>query len=463
MIYLYIFLSLIASAFFSGMEIAFLSSDKLRLELDRSRGGVSARILGLFYSRPDHFITTMLLGNNVALVIYGLLTAVLMEPWLKSLLGENDGLILLAQSVLSTLLILFVGEFLPKVTFRANPNRTMRFFAGILFLVYVLLYPFVYVIGWITRLVLFLAGQRSTSVAIRPALSSLDLEYYLTHSSDDGQASGIETEVKIIQNAIGFAELQVRDCLLPRNEIVGAELNTTREHLERLFISTGLSKLIIYRDNIDDVVGYIHSSEMFRPGPWQERIVPAVFVPESMQTSTLMGVARRAGLYVGNPTPDQDRRLRRALMADSTAIVAGSVLGTSSATAYVESAAGVQAGGRTGLTALTVAALFLLALFFSPLAAVVPPYATAPALMFVACLMVRDLADLDWRDSTETVPAVITTLAMPFTYSVANGLAFGFISYVALKTLTGRWRDVHPLTWIIALLFLVRFAWLTGH
>ena len=287
-IYLYIFLSLLASAFFSWMEIAFLSSDKLRLELDRTKGGLSAKVLGLFFARPDRFITTMLLGNNVALVIYGLLMAELMEPWLQRLVGDSDGLILLLQSVLSTLLILFVGEFLPKVTFRANPNRTMRFFSSLLLLVYILLYPFVYVIGWITRLVLFLAGQRSTSVAIRPALSSLDLEYYLTHSSDDGQASGIETEVKIIQNAIGFAELQVRDCLLPRNEIVGAELNTTREHLERLFISTGLSKLIIYRDNIDDVVGYIHSSEMFRPGPWQERIVPAVFVPESMQTSTLM-------------------------------------------------------------------------------------------------------------------------------------------------------------------------------
>ena len=125
MIYLYIFLCLIASAFFSGMEIAFLSSDKLRLELDRSRGGVSARILGVFYSRPDHFITTMLLGNNVALVIYGLLTAVLMEPWLKSLLGENDGLILLAQSVLSTLLILFVGEFLPNPLSRLSPALSL--------------------------------------------------------------------------------------------------------------------------------------------------------------------------------------------------------------------------------------------------------------------------------------------------------------------------------------------------
>ena len=288
MIYLYIFLCLIASAFFSGMEIAFLSSDKLRLELDRSRGGVSARILGVFYSRPAHFITPRLLGNNVALVIYGLLTAVLMEPWLKSLLGENDVPILLAQSVISTLLILFVGEFLPKVTFRANPNRTMRFFAGILFLVYLLLYPFAWIIGLITRAILFLAGQRTSSVAIRPQLSSLDLEYYLTHSSDDGQASGIETEVKIIQNAISFSRLQVRYCLLPRNEIVGASIDSTRAHLEELFIRTGLSKLIVYKENIDEVVGYIHSSEMFRGDDWQKRIVSALFVPESMQASTLM-------------------------------------------------------------------------------------------------------------------------------------------------------------------------------
>ena len=288
MIYLYIILSLIASAFLSGMEIALLSSDKLRLELDRSRGGVSAKILGIFYSRPDRFITTMLLGNNVALVIYGLLTAELMEPWLKLLLGQNDGVILLAQSVLSTLLILFVGEFLPKVTFRANPNRTMRFFSGVLILVYILLYPFAWIIGLITQAILYVAGQRTKGVAIRPQLSSLDLEYYLTHSSDDGQASGIETEVKIIQNAISFSGLQVRDCLVPRNEIVGASIDSTRAHLEELFIRTGLSKLIIYKENIDEVVGYIHSSEMFRGDDWQKRIVSALFVPESMQASTLM-------------------------------------------------------------------------------------------------------------------------------------------------------------------------------
>ncbi|MDO5102989.1 MAG: NCS2 family permease [Lautropia sp.] len=177
-------------------------------------------------------------------------------------------------------------------------------------------------------------------------------------------------------------------------------------------------------------------------------------------TGTLMGVAKRAGLYLGEGNPAQSQRLRRALMADSTAIMAGSVLGTSSATAYVESAAGVQAGGRTGLVSLTVAVLFLAALFFSPLAAAVPKYATAPALLFVACLMLRDLSEVDWQESTESVPAVVTALTMPFTYSIANGLALGFITYVALKVLTGKGREVHGLTWAIAALFLVRFIWL---
>lgn len=192
-------------------------------------------------------------------------------------------------------------------------------------------------------------------------------------------------------------------------------------------------------------------------------VVLVLFLVELFDaTGTLMGVARRAGLFVGDGTPEQKARMRRALMADSTAIMAGSVLGTSSATAYVESAAGVQAGGRTGLVALTVAVLFLVALFFSPLATAVPAYATAPALMFVACLMVRDLAELDWKDSTEAVPAVVTTLAMPFTYSVANGLAFGFITYVLLKLLTGKAGQIHPVTWGIAILFLIRFIWLGG-
>lgn len=174
-------------------------------------------------------------------------------------------------------------------------------------------------------------------------------------------------------------------------------------------------------------------------------------------TGTLIGVAKRAGLLVEGPA-HTNKGLSRALMADSTAILAGSVLGTSSTTAYVESASGVQAGGRTGLTALTVAVLFLAAMFFAPLAGSVPAYATAPALLFVALLMMRELVDVEWDDMTEAVPAGLTALLMPFTYSIANGLAFGFISYALVKLLTGRVRDVHLATWIVAGLFIIRFA-----
>jgi len=176
-------------------------------------------------------------------------------------------------------------------------------------------------------------------------------------------------------------------------------------------------------------------------------------------TGTLMGVAKRAGLLV----PGKMDRMNKALLADSGAIFAGSLLGTSSTTAYIESASGVQAGGRTGLTALTVAVLFLLCLAIAPLAGSVPAYATAPALFFVACLMLRELTELNWDESTEIVPAAVTALAMPFTYSIANGLAFGFITYAVLKLFTGRAREVHWMVWLIAAVFLFKFVWVGGH
>ena len=171
-------------------------------------------------------------------------------------------------------------------------------------------------------------------------------------------------------------------------------------------------------------------------------------------TGTLMGVAGRAGLLTGG----RMRRLDRALMADSAAVFAGSLLGTSSTTAYLESASGVEEGGRTGLTAATVAVLFLACLFFAPLAAAVPPYATAPALFYVACLMLRELVELDWDDITEVVPACVTALLMPFTYSIATGVSCGFITYAALKLLAGRARDVKPIVWVIAAVFLFKFV-----
>jgi len=196
-----------------------------------------------------------------------------------------------------------------------------------------------------------------------------------------------------------------------------------------------------------DIVGALH-------GGLLHVILVFVLVEVFDATGTLIGVAKRANLIQeGKPS-----RLGRALLADSTAIVAGSLIGTSSTTAYVESASGVQAGGRTGLTAFVVAVLFLAALFISPLAASVPSYATAPALLYVAGLMMRELTEIEWEDLTEAAPAALTALAMPFTYSIANGLAFGFVSYVVMKFFTGKWKDIHPATLIVAILFVIRFA-----
>jgi AGZA family xanthine/uracil permease-like MFS transporter len=200
-----------------------------------------------------------------------------------------------------------------------------------------------------------------------------------------------------------------------------------------------------------DIAGALHTG-------FFHVILVFVLVEVFDATGTMIGVAKRAGLIPeGKPN-----RLGRALLSDSTAIVAGSLLGTSSTTAYIESAAGVQAGGRTGLTALTIAVLFFLALFLSPLAGSVPAYATAPALLYVAGLMLRELVEIEWSDVTEATPAALAAVIMPFTYSIANGLAFGFISYVVLKAATGKFRDIHPATLLVAVLFVIKYALFPG-
>lgn len=208
-----------------------------------------------------------------------------------------------------------------------------------------------------------------------------------------------------------------------------------------------------------DIAGALGGGDGLSLSAMLHVVIVFVLVEVFDATGTLMGVARRAGLLpLDDATPTQQRRFGRALFADSSAILAGSLLGTSSTTAYIESASGVQTGGRTGLTALMIAALFLLALLFSPLAAMVPAYAAAPALLFVAGLMLRELGDVYWDDLTEAVPAALCTLAMPFTYSIANGLAFGFIAYAVLKLFSGRAREVHAAIWLVAVLFVLRFA-----
>lgn len=182
-----------------------------------------------------------------------------------------------------------------------------------------------------------------------------------------------------------------------------------------------------------------------------------LFVDMFDNSGTLIGIAHRAGML------DKDGkvpRLGRALIVDSSAAMAGAALGTSTTTSYIESASGIKVGGRTGLTAVVVGLLFLLMLFFSPLAKSVPGFATAPALLFVACMMARGLTEVDWEDPTEYAPAVVTAIAMPLTYSIAEGIAFGFITYAAIKVAAGRFRELHPAVAILAVLFVIKFAWI---
>jgi AGZA family xanthine/uracil permease-like MFS transporter len=179
-----------------------------------------------------------------------------------------------------------------------------------------------------------------------------------------------------------------------------------------------------------------------------------LFVDLFDNTGTLIALAQRGGFMRADGTVP---RLHRALMSDSAAAMIGAALGTSTTTSYIESAAGINAGGRTGLTAATVAVLFILALFIAPLAQSIPAYATAPALLYVACLMARSLTEIEWDDITEAAPAVITALAMPFTFSIAEGIAFGFISYAAIKLVTGHVRQLHPAVAVLAVLFVIKY------
>jgi len=182
-----------------------------------------------------------------------------------------------------------------------------------------------------------------------------------------------------------------------------------------------------------------------------------LFVDLFDNTGTLIALAHRGGFMRPDGTVP---RLHRALMADSAAAMIGAAVGTSTTTSYIESASGINSGGRTGLTAVTVAVLFLLALFIAPLAGSIPPYATAPALLYVACLMARGLVEIEWNDITEAAPAVITAVAMPFTFSIAEGIAFGFISYAGIKVVAGKWSDIHPAVGILAVLFVIKYLYI---
>ena len=289
----YILVSLAFSAFFSGMEIAFISSNKLRYEMDKDERGLSGKILGIFYRNSNLFISTMLVGNNIALVVYGLQMAILLEPFISQVV-TNDALIVFTQSVVSTILILFVGEFIPKTIFKLNPNLSLNIFAIPLFVIYVVLYPLSKFSSFLSFMILRIGGAKNLNAAPQ-ALGKVDLDYFIQESlGEASQDSDMDTEVKIFQNALDFSNVRLRDCIVPRTEIVACDTSATIEDLRSKFIETGLSKIVVYNDNIDDIIGYIHSSELFKnPEDWTKQIRPVSIVPETMAANRLMKLLMR--------------------------------------------------------------------------------------------------------------------------------------------------------------------------
>lgn len=285
----YILISLAFSAFFSGMEIAFVSSNKLRYELDKKNKSLSSKILGIFYKNPNLFISTMLVGNNIALVVYGLQMAILLEPAIAKVV-DNEALIVFIQSILSTILILFTGEFIPKTIFKLNPNLSLNLFAVPLLIIYIILYPISKFSSLLSFVFLKLGGVKNLNSGSDRALGKVDLDYFIQQSMEDASTkSDMETEVKIFQNALDFSNVRLRDCIVPRTEIVACDTTASIDELKAKFIETGLSKILVYNENIDDIIGYIHSSELFKhPDDWVQSIKSVPIVPETMAANKLM-------------------------------------------------------------------------------------------------------------------------------------------------------------------------------
>lgn len=270
------------------MEIAFVTSNKLRFELDKKQRDLSSSILSIFYKYPQQYISTMLVGNNVSLVIYGLLMADVLTPWLKPI--GNQFLITLFQTILATVIVLFTGEFLPKTIFRVNPNLWLRVFSWLLLLVYVLLYPISRFSTWLSMGILKMLRVEISETTQENVFSRIDLNYLIQETFESHQnEKELENEVKIFQNALDFSKVKLRDCSVPRTEIIALDYDTDVVTLKQTFIETGLSKIPIYRGDIDNIVGYIHSSEMFEhQKDWKKQINQIPIVPENMAAQKLM-------------------------------------------------------------------------------------------------------------------------------------------------------------------------------
>ena len=265
------------------MEIAFVSANKLKVELDKQSGKVYSKLLEGVLQSPARFIATMLVGNNIALVVYGVMMAKLLAPFIADY-SQSSFVVLLFQTIISTLIILVTAEFLPKVFFRVNPNQFLKVFAFPLFLFYYLLWPIVRITIVLSKLGLRIIGAPLEEEDA--AFKKVDLEDYLKSSIKSEQE---DVEVQMLQNALDFSNVKVRECMVPRTEIIAVELNQSIEELAKIFIETKLSKVLIYKGNIDRLIGYAHSLEIFKnPQSIRSILRPIPFVPETMLANELL-------------------------------------------------------------------------------------------------------------------------------------------------------------------------------
>ena len=282
-------ITMVFSAFFSGMEIAFVSSNRLRAEMDREKGGLSQHAIEIFYRNPSNFVSTMLVGNNIALVIYGILFAKIFDETLFYEL--SDGARVTCDTLLSTAVVLFTGEFLPKTFFKSNPNTMLTIFAVPAWICYVVLWPISRFSTMLSRGILRLVGVRMPKESEGKEFTKVDLDYLVQSSIDNAKDDDeIEEEVKIFHNALDFHDTKVRDCMVPRTEIVAIDIDEcTIEELKQKFVDSGHSKLVVYREDIDHIIGYIHSSELFKPFTDIAKHVQTMpYVPETMAAQKMM-------------------------------------------------------------------------------------------------------------------------------------------------------------------------------
>lgn len=283
---------MVLSAFFSGMEIAFVASNRLLMKVGKDQSGLSQHCLKVFYANPNSFVSTMLVGNNIVLVVYGILFARIFDG-LWQLAGiSNDATLVMLDSICSTLVILFTGEFLPKTLFKGNPNRLMSLLAPVAYLFYIVLWPISRFSTLLSRLFLRLLGVKMEEGNNDGTFTKVDLDDLVQSSIDNTPQGGeVDDEMKIFQNALDFPDLKVRDCMVPRTEINAVPYDCTADELQQKFVESGNSKILIYKEDIDHIVGYIHTLELFRAREkWHDHIRQMPFVPETMAAQKLMQI-----------------------------------------------------------------------------------------------------------------------------------------------------------------------------